>query len=219
MIKIYCFIFILSALGFFEKSYAYQENRYNLQNDCISDFRHQTRQVLHHLPQSIIYFLETKIKNPMEGWKVLSDNGDAYASVAEKVLQENVQFPYSFYHQLIRKHWYQTAGDLNTQLKFESVAEQHFFQYVEIIKTGFWPDSDQIINSYLKAIRNHHLEDITVFDAAWEASGMNKVQTWQALNQLSKARTVQPTRACFEVDKEKARRVIFNNFKSWDLRL
>jgi hypothetical protein len=186
---------------------------------CHSDFHFQQKFIPHHLPDNIINELEELTRKPEVGWKLLGEHGDAYAEIAEKVLQSKFGSPYFFYRKLIRNHWRNTAGDEEMNRKFYLVAMMHYTQYIQIIKTGYWPDSDQILNSYLNAIRYYHLRDITVFDAAWDAAGMNKIKSWQSLNHLSSARSVIPTMACFSVDRAEARRVLEKDFKMSHARL
>lgn len=184
----------------------------NSKETCISDYHIQRKWVPHRLPQTIVKALEDLIDNPAQGWKILGENGDGYAAIAEKVLQPESTFPYFLYRSLIQNHWKNTAGESEMNQKFHLVARQHFSQYVEVIKTGYWPDSDQILNSYLNAIRLYGLQDITVFDAAWDTAEMNKMSTWQSLNHISAARSVIPTEACFQIDKTEAKKIIKKDF-------
>ncbi len=184
----------------------------NYKEPCISDYHFQRKWVPHRISQTIIKSLEDLIDDPAQGWKTLGEHGDGYAAIAEKVLQPESKFPYFLYRSLIQNHWKNTAGESEMNQKFNLVARQHFSQYVEVIKTGYWPDSDQILNSYLNAIRLYGLRDITVFDAAWDTAEMNKVSTWQSLNHISTERSVVPTVACFQIDKMEAKKTIKKDF-------
>lgn len=179
---------------------------------CVSDYHFQRKWVPHFLSPAVVKSLEDLIEDPAQGWKILGENGDGYAAIAEKVLQPESEFPYFLYRTLIQNHWKHTVGERELKQKFPLVAKMHFSQYVEIIKTGYWPDSDQILNSYLHAVRFYKLRDITVFDAAWDTAEMNKMSTWQSLNHISTERTVLPTVACFQIDKMEAKRVITKDF-------
>jgi len=186
----------------------------NTQQPCIVDYHISAKPVPHRMSAETVATLSRQFNNPMEGWRILGENGDTYAAIAEKVLNPNSGVPFIFYRKLIRNHWQSAVGDAQLNLKFDLVAKKHFSQYVEIIKTGYWPDSDQILNSYLNAIRTYRLPDITVFDAAWDAAGMNWIQTWQALNHLPASRTVFPTRACFKIDPWQARQIVTHDLLS-----
>lgn len=179
--------------------------------NCVSDL--ETQQLRHHSNLSVkqverLVELANKGK-PVKGWKLLGDFGDPYAAVAAKVLSAKKSVMGSFYNNLITRHWIQATGLEKYKKNFQSVAQQHFRQYVEIIRaTGNWPDSDQILMSYFKAVRDHGLADITVFDAAWDAAGMNKYRSWQKLNHIEAERTVYPTNVCFQINQKEARRII-----------
>lgn len=181
---------------------------------CLSDYRVSQRVIPHHLEAETIAVAERLALAglPSKGWRVLGEKGDPYAQIAAKVVEQNPKFPGVFYQKLIRTHWININGKRLVELHFADTAKQHFKQYVEIIKTGFWPDSDQILMSYLKAVRDHGLPDVTVFDAAWDAAGFNSVRSWQRLNRLPRSRIVEPTEACFTIDREEAKKVILRDF-------
>lgn len=178
--------------------------------ECLSDFRVITKQAPHNIPQEIISHLHelAQRNNPMEGWKLLGEQGDQYAAIAYQVLNPKAQVPYSAYRKLIQRHWINSVGSKKYLKNFDLVASQHFRQYVSIVSLGFLPDSDQIINSYYQAIRDHQLPDVTVFDGAWEAAGMNSLATWQSLNHLKGNREVYPSRACSNINKFQAMGII-----------
>lgn len=209
-LKLFTFIFIqVFILPLFAST---NPELFSTKEPCVSDYHFQRKWVPHFLPSALVQSLGDLVEDPARGWKILGENGDGYAAIAEKVLQPESQFPYFFYRTLIQNHWKHTAGESELKQKFHLVARKHFSQYVEIIKTGYWPDSDQILNSYLHAIRFYLLKDITVFDAAWDTAEMNKMNTWQSLNHISTERTVLPTVACFQIDKMEAKRVIAKDF-------
>ncbi|MGZ3743769.1 MAG: hypothetical protein ACXWRE_17135 [Pseudobdellovibrionaceae bacterium] len=151
-------------------------------------------------------------ENAAKGWQLLSSWGDSYAAMAAKVLSVKKPKAGSFYKKLITTHWIQAVGSEKYRKNFYPVAKQHFRQYVEILRsTGNWPDSDQILMSYVKSARDHHLPDITVFDAAWDAAGMNKVRSWQELSHIERERLVYPTNVCLDINPHEVRRLIRND--------
>lgn len=147
-----------------------------------------------------------------KGMKLLGERGDTYAAIAEKVLSVDAPWPYSILRKFIRNHWLNTVGEEVMKKKFNLVARQHFKQYVEMVQLGSFPDSDQILNSYLNAVRVNGLPDIVVFDAAWAASDHGKMITWEQLNNLPPSRTVSPSNSCYIIDKVEATKVVINNF-------
>ncbi len=147
-----------------------------------------------------------------KGMKLLGERGDTYAAIAEKVLSEDSLWPYSVLRKFIRKHWLNTVGEEEMKKKFNLVARQHFKQYVEMVQLGSFPDSDQILNSYLNAARVNDLPDIVVFDAAWAASDHGKMITWEQLNNLPPSRTVSPSKSCYIIDKVEANKVVINDY-------
>lgn len=178
---------------------------------CISDLEIQQLKFPAQLnAQQLEQLVDLATKGePAKGWRLLGTFGDPYAAVAAKVLATKKTITGLFYNKLITHHWIQANGFDKYQKNFYSVAKQHFRQYVEIIRiTGNWPDSDQILMSYLKAVRDHGLRDITVFDAAWDAAGMNKYRSWQKLNHIEPERTVYPTQVCFKIDRREAKWII-----------
>lgn len=182
--------------------------------NCLNDYHLSQRPIPHHLPMTSLQKIQDLAKkgDPAEGWRQLGLLGDSYASVAAKVLATKAAFPESFYQKLIRTHWLHVNSPSLVQQNFQSTAQQHFRQYVEILQAGHWPDSDQILMSYLNAVRSHNLPDLTVFDAAWDGAGLNNFRSWQKLNHLPKERIVYPTRACFTIDASEAKRILLKDF-------
>lgn len=179
--------------------------------DCISDL--EIQQLKYHAnlnPQQVEKIVELAEQgDPAKGWQLLGTYGDPYAALAAQVLSNKKTTNGTFYNELITYHWIQANGLKKTKDNFLPVAKQHFRQYAEIIRsTGNWPDSDQVLMSYLKAVRDHHLRDITVFDAAWDAAGMNRYRSWQKLNHIESERSVYPTNVCFDIDPSEASRII-----------
>jgi hypothetical protein len=181
---------------------------------CLSDFNIQQKKILHKLSTNDLLIISdfAENANPILGWKKLADAGDAYAKMAYRVLANSNSPKSLLFKNLIRKHWINTVGYENFSKYFNLVAIQHFKQYVKIILTGYWPDSDQILMSYLQAVRDHNLPDETVFDATWDASGLNSLSSWQNLNHLNSARTVYPTHSCYNIDKNYALKILAEDF-------
>lgn len=193
--------------------YSNQNQVNNKGLDCVRDYMQQDKPVIHNLSEEDILKLENYIDTPEEGMKLLGEHGDTYAAIAENVLRSDSPFPYTLLRKFIQNHWHNTVGDQAIKDKFNLVAKQHFKQYIEMVKQGSLPDSDQILNSYLNAVRVHNLPDITVFDAAWAASDKNKLITWEQLNNLPETRIVSPSKVCFNIDRNEANKVIRANFK------
>jgi len=82
---------------------------------------------------------------------------------------------------------------------------------VEILETGYWPDSDQILNSYLAAARKFNLPEDTVLVAVWMSSCMGDLVSWQDVIQLPKSRIVPHSKACMEIGMFQAAGVIFGD--------
>lgn len=186
------------------------------QSSCLSDFNIQQKKVLHNLSTNDLAIINdfAENANPILGWKKLADTGDAYAKMAYRVLANSSSPKSLLLKNLIRKHWINTVGYENFSKYFNLVAIQHFKQYAKIVSNGYWPDSDQILMSYLQAVRDYNLPDETVFDATWDASGMNTFSSWQKLNHLNSARTVYPTQSCYGIDKNYALKIIAEDFST-----
>ena len=182
--------------------------------NCIDNYNFRQRNLPHNISIEKLKTLQhlAESGNPAEGWRQLGLMGDAYASIAAKVLSPKPTFPNSFYKKLILIHWFNVNAPEVVQKNFWLVARQHFRQYIKILHSGYWPDSDQILMSYLFAIRSQGLPDATVFDAVWDASGLNNVQSWQVLNHLEEERTVFPSRACYEIGRSEAREILTKDF-------
>jgi hypothetical protein len=184
-----------------------------VQAKCLSDFHILQKKVKHTLSSKDLEQLDQYVqtKNPADGWAYLGSKGDPYAEVASKVLDPDAVFPSSFYKKLIKYHWVNVNGYEKVRRSFDGTAIQHFSQYVSLLSSGFWPDSDQILLSYLKAVDDHDLPDLTVFDATWESAGFNRFKSWQSLNHLPQERTVYPSRACYDINKYQARKIILKD--------
>lgn len=182
---------------------------------CIDDPMIQQKQMKATLTpdqtHTLLYLAQ--IEKPQKGWELLGQLGDPYAKLAAQVLNLESRFPESTYHRLIKTHWRQVVGQELMEKTFNEVALQHYRQYISIIRrTHNWPDSDQVLLSYLKAARDHKLPDLIVFDAAWDAAGYNVIRSWQSLNNLENQRTIEPSNACYKIDAIRARNVILKDF-------
>lgn len=181
---------------------------------CIGDFNIQQRSMPSNLNSGQLQQLfELASQNqPQKGWALLGQWGDPYAHLAAQVLDPQARRANKVYHRLINTHWRNVVGKEMKDLYFDQVALQHYSQYISIIKrTSNWPDSDQILLSYLQAARDHGLPDLIVFDAAWDAAGYNLLRTWQSLNHLEKNRTIEPTNVCYKIDSADARQILFRD--------
>lgn len=185
-------------------------------SDCLNDFRTQQKYARHNLPAESIALLDAKIKkgDPIEGWNLIGDWGDDYAKLAHEVVSSSSDFLNQFYRKLIRAHWHNSVGQEKLKKNFDLVARQHFRQYASLLQTGYWPDSDQILMSYLLAVKTYGLPEVTVFDAAWVQSGYQHIVSWQTLNHLKIERTVTHSRICLETDASIAREIINQDFMS-----
>lgn len=181
---------------------------------CIDNFEIQQKKLSHGLSTEDLKQVEALAKQGQaaKGWERLGRLGDTYAAIAAQVLAPQPRGAAFFYKKLIRNHWLNVNSPALVDAHFQDTAQQHFRQYVKILRSGSWPDSDQILMSYLKAVRDHGLPDITVFDAAWDAAGFNSLRSWQRLNHLPTQRIVFPTNACFKVDKKEAEIIILKDF-------
>lgn len=181
---------------------------------CISDYHLQQKKIPHSISAKELRTLDTLARNgaPLAGWKIIGRQGDPYAFLAAKVLSNGENFQDQLYRKLISNHWINTVGVKTFRSLFLATAQEHFKQYVELLHSGYWPDSDQIVLSYLTAVRKNHLPDITVFDAAWDAAGFNYFRSWQSLNHFPASRIILPTQVCFNVNKFEAQQVLTKDF-------
>ncbi|MGZ6469930.1 MAG: hypothetical protein ACXWRZ_02140 [Bdellovibrio sp.] len=181
---------------------------------CINDYKIQQRKVPHNISSQSLKILDSLAAEGKvtEGWRLVSHLGDPYAFLAGKVLTGGYKIRDKLLHKLIVTHWINTNGVHVYKSLFLRTAQQHFKQYVQLLHTGFWPDSDQIVLSYLTAVRKNHLRDITVLDAAWDVAGYNHFRSWQSLNEFQKSRVVSPTNACMNVNKFEAQKILAQDF-------
>lgn len=181
---------------------------------CINNYSIQQKKMRHYIPSAEINKLELLAKKGkvLAGWELAYRWGDPYARLAAVVLSGGNTYRDRFYQRLIAVHWINTNNPKIYREFFHAVARKHFNHYVKILKTGYWPDSDQIVSSYLSAVRESKLPDVTVLDAAWEAAGFNYFRSWQSLNQFPEPRVVFPTRACMNVNKALARKILALDF-------
>lgn len=181
---------------------------------CLNDYRHQQLKTRHPIPEKVLEKLEALADQgkAQRGWQIVGRWGDPYAALAAKVLSSNNNPRDKFYRKLIGAHWINTNGVTKYRKFFYPTAKKHFRQYVELLRSGYWPDSDQIVLSYLTAVRSFNLPDLTVFDAAWDAAGLNRFRSWQSLNHFPAERTVYPTNVCINIDHHVARQIIRKDF-------
>lgn len=182
---------------------------------CINDYHIQQKKVPHPIPTMELKKLDglARIGDLSLGWKIIGRWGEPYAFLAAKVISKGETFQDRLYQKLISVHWINTVGIKALRSRFHATARQHFKQYVGLLHSGYWPDSDQIILSYLTAARKNHLPDITVFDAAWEAAGFNRFRSWQSLNHFPESRIIYPSRICHNVNRFEAQKILAQDFR------
>ncbi|MEW5678661.1 hypothetical protein [Comamonas kerstersii] len=104
------------------------------------------------------------------GWQYLASIGDNYADNAYVVTTGNGQGYFdNLMHRLVKNYWDTVAGPDAYTEKFDSVARQHFRQYVRDIANNpgnKLPDSKQIEKSYRDAVTDHGLPPNTAIDGA-----------------------------------------------------
>lgn len=108
----------------------------------------------------------------VSGWSYLASVGDSYADNAYAVTSGNSEWIDKGFQILVEKHWGNTAGTNAYDEKFESVARQHFRQYVEKIgeQELRLPNSQEIEQSYRNAVVDHGLPPETAFDGVFTKS-------------------------------------------------
>lgn len=147
-----------------------------------------------------------------EGWQRLSEMGDSYAAAAAEVIRPQSEWGTLSSH-LVRIHWINTAGESGYKKNFLPVARQHFGQYIQLLSSGNFPNSREICISYRKAVTDHGLLPITVFDGAWIRSGFNRLARWEIFSQVSTARWAD-SNVFLDVDKNEARKIIGDDLLS-----
>lgn len=103
------------------------------------------------------------------GWQCLASIGDNYADNAYVVTTGNGKgYLDNLMHRLVKNYWDTVAGPGAYTEKFDSVARQHFEQYIREIarKDGVLPDSRAIEQSYRDAVTQNGLPPQTAIDGA-----------------------------------------------------
>lgn len=146
--------------------------------------------IRHHLTKEQIQYLREIGENEgaWRGWKELSLYGDSYAKIAAKIVLEPEKDIDKFYHRMVKINWQNCVGPTGLVKYFDSVANQHYRQYVEALKTGYWPDTFQICMSARKAADDHNIPTKVVFYGIWEKSPIGKIIQWQRLAGLESQR-------------------------------
>lgn len=181
---------------------------------CNDNYLVPATYVPHSLTSEDFYNLHffVNVGNPEAGWRYLSNHGDGYAKMALQVVQTRFRPSTFLKHSLIRTHWIHTTGIKDFKEKFKGVAIQHLKQYIEILETGYWPDSDQILLSYIEALRKYNLSASTAFDINWQYSLLEPMLTWQKAVELTENRIVDPTRICVKHPSFKSNLTIIGDF-------
>ncbi|NMG35400.1 hypothetical protein GRF61_13190 [Azoarcus sp. TTM-91] len=94
------------------------------------------------------------------GWKYLASIGDQYAETAYPVASGDYRSPLdAAFYRLVQNHWENVAGKQAIRDHFESVAAQHYAQYIKYIYGNNYnlPDSKQIEKSYRDAVTDANL--------------------------------------------------------------
>jgi hypothetical protein len=126
----------------------------------------------------------------VEAWRLLGQWGDTYARQAASIVGQPQPGEDRRLHDIVQDHWLNTVGRAEYVAVFQSVARRHFTQYLQLLQDGYWPDSDQIVNSYLTAARLYLLPDIAVFDSVWLDSGAQRFMSWEDAVNLAPGRRV-----------------------------
>lgn len=107
-------------------------------------------------------------------WTSLGQNGDTYADNAAVVTGSVPKNSYDQMMQdLVKVHWDNTAGAGMYDQHFKDFAIAHARQYYEILKTGDFPSTTEIVNSYdtarqkVNAAKGVNMPPEVIFDAAW----------------------------------------------------
>lgn len=103
------------------------------------------------------------------GWRYLSSIGDNYADNAYAVASGNTSGSWDeLMHAFVKSYWDTVAGENAYAEKFDSVARQHFEQYVDLIGQNNFqlPNSQQIEQSYRDAVTGNGLPPETAIDGS-----------------------------------------------------
>jgi hypothetical protein len=176
------------------------------QNNCMVSFTEAHAQVPHGLTAEQMATLKAYLlaDDTAGGWEYLATFGDKYASISAQVISDDPKYKDEIFHKMVRNHWLNTVGKARTDAFFQLVAHQHLRQYVEIMETGYWPDSDQILMSYITATRTYDLDDFVVFDEVWVKSGLDAILKWETLLGMKSNRIVKSSYVCVNIDGLKA---------------
>ncbi len=166
--------------------------------NCLTDFHQNTKKIRHTLTPFDMRVIHGILKKGevSNGWNYLAYSGDGYALMARNVVKNSTTFVGKTSHALIRSHWIHTTGLENYETLFAQVALQHFIQYVEILDTGFWPDSDQILLSYIRALQMSGIDGVTAFDVTWQNTFLEPIMSWQEFVKLPEDRIVFDSKIC-----------------------
>ena len=203
-------IAIFCALATSADAHAHARGR--VVESCTSDYLYSATRDYHRLSSAQLAKLESYVASgePDKGWATLANYGDAYAIFAAK-MTDRLTSDSTFLENMLAVHWETTNSREIFQRYTVPYARQHYRQYVEILKSGVWPDSDQIVNSYLAAARKLHLPEDTVLVATWMSSCMGGLFRWQDALRLPRERIVERSNACVDIDEWRAAYVIFRD--------
>lgn len=181
---------------------------------CNSDYRIATKRVPHGINRHQLATLKTFLtsENIAGGWNYLYFLGDSYASMARDVIGGSHTFIGGASYAVIRSHW-TVSKDFNSyENKFHRVAVQHFRQYLEVLESGYWPDSDQIMLSYISALRMEGMDGDSAFDVVWQSSILQHLMTWQGFVNLREDRSLYRSNICHQTDEPRATLILVGDF-------
>jgi len=123
--------------------------------------------ISHNLTASQIDAIQNMVNSGAYGdaWNALAAFGDTYADNAHAVVARPDTTAGDFYGTLVEEHWNNTAGEGAYEQKFGDVARDHLNNYLQTMRdTGFWPNQEQIEQSYRDAVTENDLPPETAFD-------------------------------------------------------
>lgn len=135
--------------------------------------------------------------NISAAWALLAANGDSYADNAAAVTSKNPGAEKDrLYSELIKYHWINTVGEDAYNQYFDQVAQQHAYNYIDIIQDkNRLPTTTEIAESYANSLLSNGISHIASFDGAWEIAGLGNY--WGSLLGMEDCR-IGPTSQAFE---------------------
>jgi hypothetical protein len=174
------------------------------------------KRLRHRLTRADIQTLETlgQQENFWDGWRFLAQKGDDYGTVATKVLGNPDSWIDQLYKKMVRANWVNAIGEDDFEVYFESIAKQHFQQYVSALATGFWPDSFQICLSVRKALNDHRLPADVALYGVWSKNPISFFG-WETFTPLPKNRISDCSNVFRDLPSNRALLLMVNNIISF----